>query len=60
MLGSVETTTILVGTREVRVELAGDPRGNPILIHNGTPNSRHLYGRWIADAAEKGGGGGER
>ncbi len=34
--------------------MAGDPRGHPVLVHNGTPNSRHLYGGWIADAAEKG------
>jgi pimeloyl-ACP methyl ester carboxylesterase len=34
--------------------MAGDPHGKPILVHNGTPNSRHLYGRWIADADKKG------
>jgi pimeloyl-ACP methyl ester carboxylesterase len=51
----VETRTIPVaGGRELCVELAGAPRGNPILVHNGTPNSRHLYGEWIADAEKKG------
>jgi len=51
----VETRTISVGNgRELCVELAGDPHGKPILVHNGTPNSRHLYGRWIADADKKG------
>jgi pimeloyl-ACP methyl ester carboxylesterase len=35
-------------------KMAGDPHGKPILVHNGTPNSRHLYGRWIADADKKG------
>jgi pimeloyl-ACP methyl ester carboxylesterase len=52
---AVETRTISVGReRDVCLEMAGDPQGSPILVHNGTPNSRHLYGRWIADAAEKG------
>ncbi len=52
---NVETRTVPVGEgRELCLELAGDPRGVPILIHNGTPNSRHLYGPWIADAVEKG------
>jgi hypothetical protein len=52
---AVETRTISVGQgREVCLEMAGDPQGNPVLVHNGTPNSRHLYGRCIADAAEKG------
>ena len=55
MSSAVGTRTISVGQgRDVCLEMAGDPRGNPILVHNGTPNSRHLYGRWIADAAEKG------
>jgi pimeloyl-ACP methyl ester carboxylesterase len=51
----VETITISAGAgRELCVEMAGDPHGKPILVHNGTPNSRHLYGRWIADAVQKG------
>lgn len=55
MASNVETRTVRVGEgRELCLELAGDPRGVPILIHNGTPNSRHLYGPWIADAVEKG------
>jgi pimeloyl-ACP methyl ester carboxylesterase len=32
----------------------GDPVGNPVLVHNGTPMSRHLYGTNVADAAEQG------
>ena len=36
------------------MELAGDPQGKPILVHTGSPNSRHLYGGWIADAEKKG------
>ena len=55
MSSAVETRTISVGQgRDVCLEMAGDPQGHPVLVHNGTPNSRHLYGRWIADAAEKG------
>jgi pimeloyl-ACP methyl ester carboxylesterase len=34
--------------------MAGDPLGVPILVHGGTPNSRHLYGPWVVDASEKG------
>lgn len=55
MLNTVETRTIKIGDgRELCLELAGDPRGKPILVHNGTPNSRHLFGQWIADADAKG------
>jgi pimeloyl-ACP methyl ester carboxylesterase len=51
----VETVTIPVGHgREICVEMAGDPGGTPILVHYGSPNSRHLYRPWVADAAAKG------
>jgi len=40
--------------RELCVEVAGDPDGIPVLAHYGTPNSRHLYRPWVADAAAKG------
>jgi pimeloyl-ACP methyl ester carboxylesterase len=51
----VETRTISLGSgRELCLELAGDPHGMPILVHNGSPNSRHLYGGWITDAEKKG------
>ncbi len=46
-----------VGTpdgRVLAVEDAGDPRGLPVLVHNGTPNSRHLYAPSVADAAARG------
>jgi pimeloyl-ACP methyl ester carboxylesterase len=33
---------------------AGDPAGRVVLVHLGTPNSRHLYGPWVADAAGRG------
>jgi pimeloyl-ACP methyl ester carboxylesterase len=36
------------------MEMGGHPGGVPILAHGGSPNSRHLYGPWVADASEKG------
>lgn len=55
MPNGVETRTISAGDgRELCVEMAGEPDGKPILVHYGSPNSRHLYGGWIADAEEKG------
>ena len=40
--------------RVLAVEDAGDPAGSPVLVHNGTPMSRHLYAPWVADAAGRG------
>jgi len=40
--------------RTLAVEDAGDPAGRAVLVHNGMPNSRHLYGPWVADAAGRG------
>jgi pimeloyl-ACP methyl ester carboxylesterase len=40
--------------RELCIEIAGEPSGRTILIHNGTPNSRHLYGPWVEDADARG------
>lgn len=55
MSNGVETRTISVGSgRELCVEMAGEPHGKPVLVHTGSPNSRHLYGGWIADAEKKG------
>ncbi len=39
--------------RDLCVEIAGEGE-RTILIHNGTPNSRHLYGPWIEDAGARG------
>jgi len=51
----VETLTIRTPDgRDLCVETAGDPMGVPVLVHGGTPNSRHLYHRWIADAERRG------
>jgi pimeloyl-ACP methyl ester carboxylesterase len=40
--------------RILAVEEAGDPGGLPVLVHNGTPNSRHLYAPVVADATARG------
>lgn len=40
--------------RTLAVEDAGDPAGRPVLVHMGSPNSRHMYGPNLADAAERG------
>src|SRR5580693_1023641 len=40
--------------RTLAIEEAGDPAGRPVLVHNGTPNSRHLYAPAAADAAARG------
>jgi pimeloyl-ACP methyl ester carboxylesterase len=40
--------------RRLAVEEDGEPSGVPVLVHNGTPNSRLLYKRHVADAAAKG------
>jgi pimeloyl-ACP methyl ester carboxylesterase len=55
MITEVQTTTVQTPDgRELCVEIGGDPSGRPILVHNGTPNSRHLYSRWIEDAERRG------
>ncbi len=40
--------------RTLAVEDAGDPAGRPVLVHDGSPGSRHLYGPHVQDAAERG------
>src|SRR5258708_20178441 len=40
--------------RVLAVQESGDPAGRPVLVHMGTPNSRHLYGPNQADAAARG------
>ena len=40
--------------RTLAIEEAGDPGGRPVLVHAGTPNSRHLYPPAAADAAARG------
>ncbi|HTT52329.1 MAG TPA: alpha/beta fold hydrolase [Streptosporangiaceae bacterium] len=40
--------------RTLAVEEYGDPAAWPVLVHNGTPNSRHMYPPVVADAAAHG------
>ena len=40
--------------RTLAIEEAGDPNGRPVLVHTGTPNSRHLYQPNTIDAAVRG------
>ncbi len=40
--------------RTLAVEDARDPHGRPVMEHVSTPNSRHLYGRTVADATARG------
>jgi pimeloyl-ACP methyl ester carboxylesterase len=40
--------------RMLAVEDAGDRSGPPVLVHVGSPSSRHLYGRTVADATARG------
>lgn len=52
---STETLTIAAEDgRRLCVETGGDPAGRPILIHHGSPGSRHLLDEWVGDAAEDG------
>ena len=40
--------------RALAVEDAGDRDGQPVLVHMGSPNSRRLYARNVADATKRG------
>jgi pimeloyl-ACP methyl ester carboxylesterase len=40
--------------RKLAVQESGDLAGRPVLVHMGTPNSRHLYAPNRADAAARG------
>jgi pimeloyl-ACP methyl ester carboxylesterase len=52
---NVESRTVTTPDgRTLALELGGDPEGLPILAHNGTPNTRHLYRPWLEDAVEHG------
>lgn len=52
---AVETLSVRTPDgRDLGIELAGEPSGAPVLVHGGTPNSRHLYQRWIDDAEARG------
>jgi pimeloyl-ACP methyl ester carboxylesterase len=50
----VERTVRTPDGRTLAVEESGDLAGRPVLVHTGTPNSRHLYDPNIRDAAARG------
>jgi pimeloyl-ACP methyl ester carboxylesterase len=50
----VQRTVQTQDGRTLAVEEGGDPGGRPVLVHAGTPNSRHLYEPHVRDAAERG------
>ena len=54
MTASTQRTARTPDGRTLAIEEAGDPGGRPVLVHNGTPNSRHLYAPAAADAAARG------
>jgi pimeloyl-ACP methyl ester carboxylesterase len=53
-MGNVQRTARTPDGRTLAIEEAGDPDGRPVLVHAGSPNSRHLYGPTAADAADRG------
>jgi pimeloyl-ACP methyl ester carboxylesterase len=55
MTADVHTRTVQTPDgRDLCVEIAGGPSERPVLVCAGTPNSRHLYGRWVTDAERRG------
>jgi pimeloyl-ACP methyl ester carboxylesterase len=50
----VQRTARTPDGRTLAIEEGGDPHGRPVLVHAGTPNSRHLYPPHAADAAARG------
>ena len=50
----MQRTTRTPDGRTLAIEEAGDPDGHPVLVHEGTPNSRHLYPPAATDAAARG------
>ena len=54
MTAHLQRTVRTPDGRTLAVEEAGDPDGRPVLVHLGTPNSRHLYEPSAVDAAARG------
>jgi pimeloyl-ACP methyl ester carboxylesterase len=50
----VDRTVQTPDGRTLAIEEAGDPKGRPVLVHMGTPNSRHFYPPHTIDAAVRG------
>jgi pimeloyl-ACP methyl ester carboxylesterase len=53
-MGVRDSTIGTADGRTLRVQEGGDPKGRPVLVHGGTPNSRHLYGPHLELALEQG------
>jgi pimeloyl-ACP methyl ester carboxylesterase len=49
----MERTVQTPDGRTLAVQENGDPHGSPVLVHMGTPNTRHLYPPISADAAAR-------
>jgi pimeloyl-ACP methyl ester carboxylesterase len=54
MAAGTQRTVTTPDGRTLAIEEAGDPAGRPVLVHNGTPNSRHIFVPVAADAAARG------
>jgi len=54
MAAVTQRTVTTPDGRTLAIEEAGDPAGRPVLVHNGTPNSRHIFAPVAADAAARG------
>jgi pimeloyl-ACP methyl ester carboxylesterase len=54
MAAVTQRTVTTPDGRTLAIEEAGDPVGQPVLVHNGTPNSRHIFAPVAADAAARG------
>jgi pimeloyl-ACP methyl ester carboxylesterase len=50
----MDRTVVTADKRKLLIQEGGDPRGRPVLVHGGTPNSRLLYGPHVAIALEQG------
>lgn len=50
----MELTVQTPDGRTLTVEDSGNSGGKPVIVHMGTPNSRHLYGPTVADAKHHG------
>jgi pimeloyl-ACP methyl ester carboxylesterase len=50
----MEQTIRTPDSRVLRVEIAGNRRGRPVVMHHGMPGSGHPYGPHVADATEHG------
>jgi len=50
----IERTVTTPDGRTLAVQESGDLAGRPVVVHLGTPNTRHLYGPHAADAASRG------